>query len=131
MPRKNGGKTKDLILKAAAHVFYNVNYHEAGLRDIAKLADVSPRCIYKYFPNKEQLLVAMNNEGLKIMMAEMEQQLVGVAGIAGKMGKMTCFYLDYFQRNYMVAWQVYVTTNLNMWPNRRKLGRAWHPQKPY
>jgi AcrR family transcriptional regulator len=115
MPRKNGEKTRDLILKAAAQVFYNVSYHEAGLRDIAKLSGISPRCIYKYFHNKEQLLVALNNEGLKMMMGEMEQHLAGVPGTLGKLGKMTYFYLDYFERNYMAAWQVYVTTNLNMW----------------
>jgi TetR/AcrR family transcriptional regulator, fatty acid metabolism regulator protein len=122
MARKNGEKTRELILKAAAQVFYNVNYHEAGLRDIAKLSGISPRCIYKYFHNKEQLLVALNNEGLKLMMTEMEQQLAGVMGTTGKIGKMTYFYLDYFQRNYTAAWQVYVTTNLNMW---HKSKEAW------
>jgi TetR/AcrR family fatty acid metabolism transcriptional regulator len=122
MPRKNGEKTRDQILKAAAQVFYNVNYHEAGLRDIAKLSGISPRCIYKYFHSKEQLLVAMNNEGLKMMMSEMGVQLAGVMGTTGKIGKMTYFYLDFFQRNYTAAWQVYVTTNLNMW---RKSNEAW------
>lgn len=123
MPRKNGEKTRDQILKAAAQVFYNVNYHEAGLRDIAKLSGISPRCIYKYFHNKEQLLVAMNTEGAKLMLMEMQQQLAGIVGTAGKLGKMTYFYLEYFQRNYKVAWQVYVTTNLSMW---RKSPEAWH-----
>jgi len=122
MPRKNGEKTRDQILNAAAQVFYNVNYHEAGLRDIAKLSGISPRCIYKYFHSKEQLLVAMNNEGLKLMMTEMEQHLAGITGTAGKLGKMTYFYLEYFQRNYTAAWQVYVTTNLSMW---RKSKEAW------
>lgn len=122
MSRENGEKTRDRILKAAAQVFYNVNYHEAGLRDIARLSGISPRCIYKYFHNKEQLLVALNNEGLKMMMAEMEQHLAGVPGTLGKLGKMTFFYLDYFERNYMAAWQVYVTTNLSMW---HKSEEAW------
>jgi AcrR family transcriptional regulator len=122
MARKGGEKTRELIIQAAAQVFYNVNYHEAGLRDIAKLSGVSPRCIYKYFPNKEQLLVAMNNEGLKLMMEEMKQQLAGITVTAARLGKMTYFYLDFFQRNYTVAWQVYVTTNLNMW---HKSEEAW------
>lgn len=122
MPRNNGEKTRQQILFAAAQVFYNVNYHEAGLRDIAKLSGISPRCIYKYFHNKEQLLVALNNEGLKLMMDEMQKQLAGVVGTTGKIGKMTYFYLEYFQRNYMAAWQVYVTTNLNMW---HKSKEAW------
>jgi AcrR family transcriptional regulator len=121
MARK-GGETRENIIKAAAQVFYNVNYHEAGLRDIARLSGISPRCIYKYFPNKEQLLVAMNNEGLKLMMGEMKQQLAGIRMTAARLGKMTYFYLDYFQRNYTAAWQVYVTTNLNMW---HKSEEAW------
>jgi len=122
MVRKGAGKTRELIIKSAAQVFYNVNYHEAGLRDIAKLSGVSPRCIYKYFPNKEQLLVAMNNEGLKLMMEEMKQQLAGISSAGARLGKMTYFYLEFFQRHYTVAWQVYVTTNLSMW---HKSEEAW------
>jgi len=122
MPRKSAEKTRERIIRAAAQVFYNVNYHEAGLRDIAKLSGISPRCIYKYFPNKEQLLVAMNNEGLKLMMLEMEQHLTGVEGALNKLRKMTYFYLDYFKRNPRIAWQVYISTNLNMW---RSSDEAW------
>ncbi|MCX6004839.1 MAG: TetR/AcrR family transcriptional regulator [Chloroflexi bacterium] len=122
MPRKSSEKTRERIIRAAAQVFYNVNYHEAGLRDIAKLSGISPRCIYKYFPNKEQLLVAMNNEGLKLMKMEMEQHLTGVEGALNKLRKMTYFYLDYFKRNPRIAWQVYISTNLSMW---RSSDEAW------
>ncbi|MBN1375410.1 MAG: TetR/AcrR family transcriptional regulator [Dehalococcoidia bacterium] len=115
MARKGSGQTRQRILKAAAEVFYNVNYHEAGLRDIAKLAGVSPRCIYKYFPNKEQLLVAMNNDGLKRFMGQMSSQLAGISPAGERLGKMTHFYLEFFQGHYMAAWQVYVITNLSMW----------------
>ncbi|MBN1690369.1 MAG: TetR/AcrR family transcriptional regulator [Dehalococcoidia bacterium] len=115
MARKGSGQTRQRILKAAAEVFYNVNYHEAGLRDIARLSGVSPRCIYKYFPNKEQLLVAMNNAGLKIFMEEMNRQLAGVSPASARLSRMTHFYLEFFQRHYMAAWQTYVTTNLSMW----------------
>jgi AcrR family transcriptional regulator len=122
MARKGAGKTREHIIKAAAQVFYNVNYHEAGLREIAKLSGVSPRCIYKYFPNKEQLLVAMNNEGLKMMMGEIKQHMAGVSSAGERLAKMTNFYLEFFQEHYMVAWQVYVTTNLSMW---HKSEEAW------
>ena len=122
MARKGAGQTREKIIKAAAQVFYNVNYHEAGLREIAKLSGVSPRCIYKYFPNKEQLLVAMNHEGLKLMMGEIKQHMAGVSSAGARLGKMTYFYLAFFQRHYMVAWQVYVITNLNMW---HKSEEAW------
>lgn len=122
MARKGAGKTREHIIKAAAQVFYNVNYHEAGLREIARLSGVSPRCIYKYFPNKEQLLVAMNNEGLKLMMGKIKQHMAGVSSAGARLAKMTYFYLEFFQEHYMVAWQVYVTTNLSMW---HKSEEAW------
>ncbi len=115
MARKGSGQTRQKILKAAAEVFYNVNYHEAGLRDIARLSGVSPRCIYKYFPNKEQLLVALNNHGLQVFMEEMKRQLAGVSPASERLARMTRFYLEFFQKHYMAAWQVYVTTNLSMW----------------
>ncbi len=122
MPRTGGEKTRGQIIRAAAQVFYNVDYHEAGLRDIARLSGISPRAIYKYFDSKEQLLVAMNNEGLKLMLGEMEPQLAGITGTAGRIEKMTHFYLDYFQRHPRVAWQVFISTNLVMW---RRSEEAW------
>lgn len=122
MARKGAGQTRQKILQAAAEVFYNVNYHEAGLRDIAKLSGVSPRCIYKYFPNKEQLLVALNNQGLKIFMEQMKRELAGVSPAGARLARMTRFYLEFFQKQYMAAWQVYVTTNLSMW---HRSDEAW------
>ncbi len=122
MPRTGGEKTREQIIRAAAQVFYNVNYHEAGLRDIARLSGISPRAIYKYFDSKEQLLVAMNNEGLKLMLSEMEPQLAGISGTLGRLGKMTYFYLDYFKCHPRIAWQVFISTNLVMW---RKSEEAW------
>lgn len=122
MARKGTGQTRQQILNAAAAVFYNVNYHEAGLREIARLSGVSPRCIYKYFPNKEQLLVAMNNDGLKVFMEGLKLSLAGVSTAGERLSKMTFFYLAFFQKHYTAAWQVYVTTNLSMW---HKSEDAW------
>jgi len=122
MPRTGGERTREQIIRAAARVFYNVNYHEAGLREIARLSGISPRAIYKYFDSKEQLLVATNNEGLKLMLAEMEPQMAGITGAAARIEKMTHFYLDYFQRHPHIAWQVFISTNLVMW---RRSEEAW------
>ena len=56
------------ILDAAATVFARKGFHQATIREIAKLADVADGTIYNYFDNKFDLLV-----GIMARIAELEQ----------------------------------------------------------
>ncbi len=96
------------------------------MREIAKQAGVSPRSLYKYFPNKEQLLVSVANERLGQMIVGLNQHISGVRGSLSKLSKMTAYYLSTLEDDKQTAWVLYVTTNLTSW---RRSSKAWRNLK--
>lgn len=56
--RRDAGRTREAILKAAQAVFSSRSYVEAGVRDITKLADVNSALVSRYFGSKEGLFEA-------------------------------------------------------------------------
>lgn len=48
-------RQKQLIVKSALKLFSRHPFYKVGIRDIAKEARVSIGCVYRYFPNKEEL----------------------------------------------------------------------------
>jgi len=59
---------EERILDAAAATFARQGFHQATIRDIARLADVADGTIYNYFADKFDLLI-----GLMARLAELEQ----------------------------------------------------------
>lgn len=116
------GTTRENIVRAAINVFSDTDFHKAGMREVAKQAGVSPRCVYKYFPSKEQLLVSVANEKLGRMVIELKQHLSGVRGTLNKLNKMTTYYLSTYEDDRQNAWLLLVTTNLTIW---QRSPEAW------
>ena len=52
-------RTRQRLAEAAAELFYERGYDATTIDDIAAAVDVSPRTFYRYFPTKEDLVVAM------------------------------------------------------------------------
>jgi len=126
MVKQDGEATRERIVNTAVNVFSHTDFDKAGMREIAKQADVSPRSVYKYFPSKEQLLVSVANEKLGQMIVELKQHLSGVRGSLSKLSKMTTYYLSTFESDRQTAWLLYVTTNLTTW---RRSTKAWNNLK--
>ena len=61
------------ILHAAASVFREHGYNEAGMRDIAEAADLSPGNLYYYFKGKQEILFFCQDRALDQMLASLEQ----------------------------------------------------------
>jgi len=53
---------RELILTAAADVFYEKGFHNATVEEIAKRADIGKGTIYQYFSSKQEILVEMLHE---------------------------------------------------------------------
>jgi AcrR family transcriptional regulator len=49
------------IIDAALHEFREKGYDQVTLSDIARRANIPRTTIYRYFPNREALLTAVNN----------------------------------------------------------------------
>jgi AcrR family transcriptional regulator len=76
MVRKANGRsirrreaTRGDILRAAAHVFRRRGFADAGMREIATEADLSPANLYHYFRGKDDLLYYCQDRALDRMLA--------------------------------------------------------------
>jgi AcrR family transcriptional regulator len=61
------------ILHAAATVFREHGYNDAGMRDIADAADLSPGNLYYYFKGKQEILFFCQDRALDQMLASLEE----------------------------------------------------------
>ena len=54
--------TRDKILQAALQVFAEKGYHRALVDDIVRASRTSKGAVYRHFPNKEALFLALVDE---------------------------------------------------------------------
>ncbi len=57
LKEKEREKRRELILDAAIRLFSQRDFSEIGMRDIAEEAGISPASIYRYFPNRDAILL--------------------------------------------------------------------------
>ncbi len=62
------------ILRAAARTFRRLGYAQAGMRDIAAEADLSPGNLYHYFQGKHEILYYCQDRWLRHMLGVLEQE---------------------------------------------------------
>lgn len=77
LKEKEREKRRELILEAATHLFSTQNFSDIGMRDIAEEAGISPASIYRYFPNRDAILLEVLgqniNEGRIRQLKRLEQ----------------------------------------------------------
>jgi len=61
------------IVDAAEHIFFSKGRHLATMDDVAKEAELSKGTLYLYFKNKEDLYLAINLRGFKILREKFER----------------------------------------------------------
>lgn len=54
------------ILDAARELFVNHGYENVSMRKIAERIEYSPAAIYSYFPSKDDILIALAEEGVRL-----------------------------------------------------------------
>ena len=57
-------RTRHQLAEAAAQLFYKRGYDATTIDDIVAAVDVSPRTFFRYFPTKEDLVVALGQTGM-------------------------------------------------------------------
>ncbi|MEZ5210212.1 TetR/AcrR family transcriptional regulator [Gordonia sp. PP30] len=67
------------ILRAAAREFTDVGVRQANMDSIAKTAGVSRSTLYRRFPNKDNLLIALANHTFERGMADLERTVEGLS----------------------------------------------------
>jgi AcrR family transcriptional regulator len=61
-------RTKRQLAEAAADLFYERGYSATTIDDIVAAVDVSPRTFFRYFPTKEDLVVALGTTSLDLFL---------------------------------------------------------------
>ena len=59
--------TKRAILDAALELFVNDGYAHVSIRNIAAKVEYSPGAIYSYFPSKDDIFLALAEEGFRLL----------------------------------------------------------------
>jgi AcrR family transcriptional regulator len=70
-------RTRQALADAATDLFDARGYDATTIEDIAAAADVSPRTFYRYFPTKEDLVLAMGQTSLESFFAALEARPPG------------------------------------------------------
>ena len=66
---------KERVLKTASDLFYRQGYHETGINQIIKEAEVSKATFYSHFPSKEELAVAYMQSQDALQMAGIKEMI--------------------------------------------------------
>lgn len=61
-------RTRQQLAEAAAELFYERGYAATTVDDIVAAVDVSPRTFFRYFPTKEDLVVALGATSLDLFL---------------------------------------------------------------
>jgi AcrR family transcriptional regulator len=66
---------RDRILRAAETIFVRHDYHEVQMDDVVQACRVGKGTLYRYFPSKQDLYLAVMLEGIERLRAELEAAL--------------------------------------------------------
>jgi AcrR family transcriptional regulator len=66
---------KNLIVNAAMDLFSQKDFHQIGMRDIAKRAGISAAAIYRYFPSRDDVFVEALVRHMKVVEALFEKSV--------------------------------------------------------
>ena len=59
---RRGPETREAIHAAAIDLFSKLGYHATSMRALAAAADVQPAAIYHWYPNKEAILIQLQDD---------------------------------------------------------------------
>lgn len=95
---------RQTILQAAAEIFARHDYHEVLMEDVARACDVGKGTLYRYFPGKRELYVAVMFEGIERLRAEL-QAAVDMPGPPVRMIEriVRCILEHFWERRYFFA----------------------------
>jgi len=89
----------EFILRTAARIFAEKNYHSTSMRDISRATNVSLAGLYHYCKSKEELLFLIQDNCFGRVLERLEQRLEGVADPVTKLGIFIENHLSFFAAN--------------------------------
>lgn len=90
-------KKRDDIINTAAALFNQKGYQSVGVDKIAALAGVSKLTLYRNFPSKEQLIIAVLHKKKEDFLQEIHQSMAGQETIRDKLFSFFNYYHEWFK----------------------------------
>jgi TetR/AcrR family fatty acid metabolism transcriptional regulator len=97
------GDKREGILDAAVRVFARNGFHQSRVSEIAREAGVADGTIYLYFRHKEDILIAIFEEKMAVVIALLLEELEGVTDPAERLRRFIEFHLTQMARNRPLA----------------------------
>ena len=89
----------EFILRTAARIFAEKNYHSTSMRDISRETNVSLAGLYHYCKSKEELLFLIQDNCFGRVLERLEQRLQDVEDPVAKLGIFIENHLSFFAAN--------------------------------
>jgi len=86
---------KNQILDAARKLLFETGMKAISINKIAQMAELGVGTIYFYYKNKEEIFAALQEEGLKLLYAEIEKIYQSKKGSDKKLEEMGTAYLKF------------------------------------
>ncbi len=87
---------RDEILRAAESIFTRRDFHEVLMEEVAQECGVGKGTLYRYFPSKRALYLAVMLEGMDSLCADLRAALGGLGTAAEKIECIVRCILDHF-----------------------------------
>lgn len=87
---------KTLILQTAAQLFANQGFEGCSVDDIAAKAKIAKGTIYYHFKSKEEILLALLDEGFSDFVNELKQRLATCRGARDRVEELIDYQVTFF-----------------------------------
>ena len=92
------------VLRAAERIFTDLDYHEVLMEDVARASGVGKGTLYRYFPSKRELYLAVMFEGITQLHAELEAAIDKPATPVRKIEQVVrCILAHFWDRRFFFA----------------------------
>ena len=91
------------IIEAATKVFAKNGFYQSKISEIAKEAKVADGTIYIYFENKDDILISLFEEQMKIVLDNMVLQVAEIEDPVEKLVKFASIHLGLIEKNKDMA----------------------------
>lgn len=115
--RKISPESLEKLRKTVIELFAEGLFHQIGLREIAKRAGVGLQTIYKYFGNKDELIIAaieQDLDELTLRMSEAAQQSAGLS-VKQQFYAVGHEFFDFYLSNRHIALIVFMNVPHRYW----------------
>ena len=101
--RKKDSAKYQRIIDAATKIFAKKGFYKAKVSEIAKEASVADGTIYLYFENKEDILISLFENQMKLILDNMKSEILQEKDSVKKIKRFAVTHLDFIEQNKSIA----------------------------